>query len=276
MAIITLTTDWNNSDYYIASVKARISAIYPKANIIDISHSIPPFNSAQAAFVIKYSYNHFPVGTVHIVGVNTIPEKGQLFLAIKAQGQYFIGTDNGIFALIFREGIERIISIDTKKLEKINISSSGRQNSGKLFPELEIFSEAAAFLAGGGDILELGTEQDSFYRQTPIRAAFEDSRINGSIIYIDSYRNAISNISRELFSRVGLERRFEIFVQSNNYKYKITRINQTYNETSVGELLALFNSIDLLEIAINKGNVSELLGLDMNSSIRIKFHESGD
>jgi len=275
MAIITLTTDWNNSDYYIASVKARIYAIYPEANIIDISHSIPPFNSTQAAFVIKHCFHNFPPGTVHIIGVNTIPEKGQKFLAIKVQGQYFIGTDNGIFALIFREGIERIISIDLESFKKEDISYVDRQNSDKLFPELEIFSEAAAFLGGGGNILELGSEQDGFYRQTPIRATFEDSRINGSIIYIDSYRNAISNISRELFSRVGKDRRFEIFVQSNNYKNKITRLNQTYNETSMGELLALFNSIDLLEIAINKGNVSELLGLDLNSSIRIKFHESG-
>ena len=118
---------------------------------------------------------------------------------------------------------------------------------------------------------ELGEVQESFTRNTPIRATFENSRINGSIIYIDSYQNAISNISKELFFRVGKNRRFEIFVQSNYYK--ISKINNFYNETSVGELLAVFNSLDLLEIAINKGNAAELLALDLNSVIRIKFYD---
>jgi S-adenosylmethionine hydrolase len=66
-------------------------------------------------------------------------------------------------------------------------------------------------------------------------------------------------------------RDFEIFVQSNHYIIK--KINRFYHETSAGEILALFNSVGLLEIAMNSGNAADLLGLSTNSSIRVKFAE---
>jgi S-adenosylmethionine hydrolase len=79
----------------------------------------------------------------------------------------------------------------------------------------------------------------------------------------------ITNVSKDLFDKIGKGRTFEILVQS--YHYRITKINQTYNETANGELLAIFNSARLLEIAINHGNVADLLNLGLNSNIRIKF-----
>jgi S-adenosylmethionine hydrolase len=72
-----------------------------------------------------------------------------------------------------------------------------------------------------------------------------------------------------LFHQIGKERSFEIFVQSN--QYRISRLNKKYNDSSQGEMLALFNSVGLLEIAINRGNAADLLSLSLNSSIRIKF-----
>ena len=96
----------------------------------------------------------------------------------------------------------------------------------------------------------------------------DESTINGSVIYIDSFRNAITNISRELFDQIGKGRPFEIFVQSNHYK--INRINKKYSDSSTGEMLALFNSLGLLEIAINSGNAADLLNLSVNSVVRIK------
>jgi XTP/dITP diphosphohydrolase len=92
------------------------------------------------------------------------------------------------------------------------------------------------------------------------------------VIHIDSYQNAITNISQELFKRVGNGNAFEIYVQS---KYNmINRINKQYNETDPGDLLAIFNSSGLMEIAIRNGNAAGLLNLDTNSTIRVEFKES--
>ena len=56
MAIITLTTDWNKSDYYLGAVKGKILSIDATAQIVDISHQIQQFNLMQAAFVLSYNF----------------------------------------------------------------------------------------------------------------------------------------------------------------------------------------------------------------------------
>ncbi len=137
------------------------------------------------------------------------------------------------------------------------------------FPTLNVFSKVACLLAKGESIDSLGTKIDSVTRRVPLRATIEDNVVTGSIVYIDSFQNAITNVSKDLFDRVGNGKQFKIFVQSNHYV--ISKINKTYQETSVGEILAIFNSLNLLEIAINGGNADELLNLDTNSSVRIKF-----
>jgi S-adenosylmethionine hydrolase len=258
MPIITLTTDWNSNDYYLGALKGKILSQCPDAVIVDICHQIQPFNIHQASFIIRNSFPNFPQGTIHIIGVNTEGGTDSPFLIIKYENHYFIGTDNGIFGLLFSAEPEMIISIKTK--EKI-----------PGFSGISLLTDAACRLYKGVQPESLGTSVKSFKKRIPIRAAIDESVINGSVIYIDSYKNAITNISRELFERVGKNRPFEIFVRSNHYK--IDRINDFYHETSPGEILAIFNSIGLLEIAMNMGNVAELLDLSVNSSVRVKFRE---
>lgn len=257
MPVITLTTDWNKNDYYLAMVKGRIMSLCPETRIIDISHQVPAFNIRQAAFLIKNSYLHFPEGTIHIIGVSSATVLIGKFLATKVNNQYFLTYDTGIFGQIFKNEPEEIVEIN----------SSGKESD--IFPEFSVLVDAACQLINRGTLSTIGTTAKDYIKTVPLRAAIEDSTITGRIIYIDSYRNAITNITKELFERVGQNRPFEILVQSE--RYRITKINKTYSETTLGELLAIFNTIDLLEIAMNHGNVADLLALDTDSSIRIKF-----
>ena len=87
------------------------------------------------------------------------------------------------------------------------------------------------------------------------------------MIFIDSYGNAISNITREVFHRVFEGKRFRILIHSNsNYT---EHISEKYSDVPVGDMLARFNNLDLLEIAINGANISELLSLDIGSVVRV-------
>jgi len=256
MPLITLTTDWNKDDYYLGAVKGVIYSNCIDATVVDITHQIKPFNIYQAAFILKNSFKYYPKGSVHIVGVKTEAFGKQKYLAAEFEGQYFLGTDNGIFSLLFRDN------------DPVNIISlSGYDESS--FPVLHIFSKVACKLIKGSPFHSLGSKYKDITRRVPLRATIDEAVITGSIVYIDSFQNAITNVSNDLFNRIGKERSFKIYVQSNHYV--ISKINKTYQETSVGELLAIFNSLNLLEIAINGGNAAELLNLDTNSSIRIKF-----
>jgi len=260
MGVVTLTSDWNRHDHYLGAIKGYILSRCPGTTIVDITHQVHTFNIAEAAFIVKNSYNNFPEGTVHIIGVKSEPGEENPFVVVGNDGHWFIGTDNGLFGLIFEERPDRIV--------RINSAESGS------FPELNIFSEAACHILNGGDVTDLGEEKEKLFRQVPLMPTIEESVINGSIIYIDSYNNAITNIGRELFEQVGKNRVYDIFIHSNHYK--INRINKKYQETESGEILALFNSLDLLEIAMKDGNAAEMLGLDTKSTIRIKFYDNKD
>ena len=255
MPIITLTSDWSNDDFYIAAVKGAIYSNCIDVTVIDITHKIKPFNIFQAAFLLKNCYKYYPKGTVHILAVKTEKYDNQEYLAAEFEGQYFLGTDNGIFSLLFK---------DEDDVKYISLDNYDHVN----FPTLNVFSKVACLLAKGENIDSLGTKAESITRRVPLRATIEDNIVTGSIVYIDSFQNVITNVSKDLFERVGKGKPFKIFVQSNHYV--ISKINKTYQETSVGEILAIFNSLNLLEVAINGGNAAELLNLDTNSSVRIK------
>ena len=261
MSIITLTTDWKANDFYVGAVKGAIISECPDVTIIDITHQIQTYNVAQAAFILRNSYNHYPKGTIHIIGVNSENSSKYPYVVIKADGHFFIGSANGIFGLMFDEKPEIIVQINN-------------DDDLLTFPELSIFSKTACDLVKGKNILELGEKITELSQQIPIMPAVDDNIITGSIIYIDSYKNAITNISRDLFQKVGKKKKFDILIKSNSNK--ISKINKKYNETSIGELLAIFNSLNLLEIAINKGKICELLGLNINTTIRIKFYDNTD
>ncbi len=260
MAVITLTSDWAINDYYIGLVKGMLLSACPQANIIDLAHGITSFNISQAAFIIRNSYHSFPENTIHIICIKSEIAENREPLLIKYQGYYFIGTDNGIFGLILNSDLP-------KEVYRIDGTFTEQE---QIFPEYYIFAKTAAAIANNTQIEKIATKKESFYKHVPLRATIDESEITGSVIYIDSYKNAITNISRRLIQRFGNTRNFEIFIQSHHYK--LTKINHSYCETTSGELLVLFNSAEVLEIAINNGNAADLLNLEVGSIIRIKFN----
>ena len=258
MAIITLISDWNKSDYYIGIVKGTIQAKCDKSQIIDITHNIEHFNYPQAGFIAKATTKYFPKGTVHIIAVNSEATSEYKHIIIKHQEQYFILADNGIAGFMFKDTPDLVIAMETLEAQTS-------------FPEATVFAKVAAFIACGGDITELGEEIKHIHRQVHNIAAIDRNSISGTIIFNDSYGNAISNITKEEFLNYGKGRRFEVLLSNNNRK--ITKISNNYNNVIKGEKLALFNSINLLEIAINEGSAENLFRLYKGISIRIKFFD---
>jgi len=258
MRIVTLISDWNSADYYIGAIKGRILSNCPEALIVDINHQIATFNINQAAFVLKNAYKSFPSDSIHIIAVQSEESKDKPFVLVKYDSHYFIGVDNGLFYLLIDSDPEIIVSFE----------GVGKTGS---FPELEIFSQIAVELIKGKNPEDIGKKRDKVFKQLPVLPAVEENIITGKVIYIDSFQNIITNIDKNIFEKVGQKRPFTIYVQSKGNK--ISRINNSYNETSEGELLAIFNSGGYLEIAIRNGKAAELFNLNTSSAIRVVFEE---
>ena len=260
MAIITLTTEWQEYDYYNGVLKGKLTSRCKGATILENATGIPSFNLQHAAFVVRNTFKHYPEGSIHIICVHSEYDEKQPHLLVEAQGHYFIGSDNGIFHLLLNGEPEKIIKLDTGE-NKENID------------ETDVFSKAAAIINGGGKPEDTGVLIKEINERVPFRATIEENSISGSIIFIDSYGNAISNITREVFERVFKSKKFNIAIRSNNNL--IAKISNSYKSECVSDLLALFNSLDLIEIGINGSSAAKLLSLQVGDVIRVAAPGNG-
>jgi len=258
MAIITLTTDWGLKDHYLASVKGAILAQIPQAIIIDISHEIAPFNLNEASYILRNVWKNFPEGSIHIVGVNSEASPEHPHVLIKEQGQYFIGADNGIFSLLFDKTPQEIYELDII------------QTSDKFtFSTKDVFVQVAKHIQDKKDLTELGNKQPELTMRMAFQPVTEPNVIKGKIIYVDRYENVVCNISEKLFYDTCGKKKYKILLSAG--KYKINKILSSYSDVGEGELVALFGSDGLLEIAQNRGRAAGLLGLQLDDVVRVEI-----
>ncbi len=258
MAFITLTTDLGLKDHYVSSIKATILTQLPEVHIVDISHEIAKFNIIQAAVVVKNAYREFPPGSTHIIGVLPEERADSPHLAILYDGHYFVGADNGVFSLIFDQVPDKLIHLNLK-LESNNFT----------FPTKDVFAHAACHLARGGTLEMLGQPVPSLTERIMPKPVGEPNHIRGSVIYVDSYGNVVTNITQQMFKEIGRGRPYSISLRRGTYE--ISDISQNYFDVEVGERLALFGNNGLLEVAISYGNANQLLGLNIDDMVTIEF-----
>src|SRR5690606_30332344 len=145
MGIITLTTDLGYTDFYQAALKGSLLSLYPEVRIVDISHQVPSFDIQNAAFILRNAYPYFPENTVHLIGIDSVFNDETKYIALRYNNHYFVGTDNGIFSLMFDS--------DPSEIVELNIMQDLRYLH---FPLTDIFSKAACHLAKGGKLKDIG------------------------------------------------------------------------------------------------------------------------
>ncbi|WP_053992414.1 S-adenosyl-l-methionine hydroxide adenosyltransferase family protein [Mangrovimonas sp. TPBH4] len=275
MAIITLTTDFGEKDHFSGAVKGAIYSQLPDVRIVDISHSVSPFNVPEAAYIIQSAYSSFPKGTIHVIGIDSELNPENKHIAIKLDGHYFICANNGIMSMICSE-------IAPEKIVEINIHDKIETN----FPVLDVFVKVACHIARGGTLEVIGKVIDHI---KPIKNLTpfvndEKNQIIGSVIYIDNYGNVVTNIKRKFFESIQKTRPFEISARSHKFKEIYNKYSDVINfdtpkekRYDQGKGLVVFNSSNYIEIAIYKsnsstvGSASTLMGLQMRDTVTINF-----
>ncbi|UII27009.1 SAM-dependent chlorinase/fluorinase [Fulvivirga maritima] len=256
MAIITFLSDFGESDHYVSAVKAKILSSNSGINIVDISHQINTCDIAHAAYVLKAVFQDFPKGTIHIVAVNSIGQSGDKYIAAELEGHYFITTDNGLLGLIS----------DQEPREQVDLNTADLQTT---FPAKQVFAPAAAKLAGGSKLQSLGTPLTRIKRMLGRHLKANKRQISGNIIRVDHYGNLITNIDKTTFDILSKEKKFTIHFSRET----VNRVNNSLNQVEAGDVFSIFNDQGLLEIGINQGIASELLGLGYDSPVTINFEE---
>jgi len=254
--IITLLTDFGESDGFVGTMKGVILSINPKATIIDISHEIPGQDIEAGAFVLNSSYRYFPSGTIHVAVVDPGVGSQRKILAVQSEKYFFIAPDNQVLKDIFHSG-ETLTVIEVLNtqffLNKISHTFHGR----------DIFAPVAAHLSTHVGIEQLGQKIKNYDRGIIDQPIITESNISGKIIHSDKFGNLISNIPAELINKPIS------FIQIGSTIFN--RLSDSYREVDISEPLAIIGSSGYLEIAIRNGNAKRQLSLDRGEIVTIEF-----
>ena len=255
--ILTITSDFGIKDYYLSVIKGAILSENPNLTIIDITHQVENYNIVEGAYILRNAWNSFPEGTIHLISVDDIGLERNSCLILNFEGHYFVGPDNGIFSLLFDSLPNEIAKI--------------RLDPTLNFPLKYLYTKAISSIIEGKTIPEMGALCDSIEQKLNFQPIITPTRIQGNVIYIDNYENVVINISKSLFEKVGNNRSFSIYFKRHD---PIQKIHQLYSDVSIGDTLCLFNASDFLEIAVNKGRASSLLGLNIEDTIIVDFNNT--
>ena len=256
--IITLMTDFGTSDHYVGVMKGVILNINRQVEIVDITHAIPPQDIHGAAFLIDSAYRYFPSGTIHVIVVDPGVGSERRAVACQTETAYFVCPDNGILTHILQnEKHAHAVAVENPAYFLPQVSNT--------FHGRDIFAPVAAHLSRGVPVGELGN-LITHPVQLPIpRPEVTDRTVIGQVIWIDSFGNLVTNISREILE--SLEGQNGVVIHAGSAK--IDHFNRSYAESEIGEVLAIIGSFNRLEISINQGNAAQGLGLKRGDTVTI-------
>lgn len=247
MALLTLTSDIGEKDFIAGAIKGRLVQFVRHAQIIDISHSLAPFNIPQSAYICRNAFKHFPEGTYHVVIANMFDAKPTHLLGAKHDGHYIFCADNGLLTMLLEEVPQEVVALPLQKTAAKTIVYFA-----------EVIGDAINKLESGKTLEQIGDASVEIVVKNAIKPLLGNNWMEGQIILIDNFENVVVNINREQFEEQRKGRSFQIVFRREEY---IDKISESYADVHEGEKLATFNSAGYLEISINKGNAAGLFGM---------------
>lgn len=260
MPIVTLTTDFGESDHFVGVMKGVVLSLAPRATLVDISHQITPYAMTEGAFVVSEAYRYFPKRTIHVVVVDPGVGTSRRPILVQAAGQYFVGPDNGVLAMVYLNERARVRELTNKKYFLKNISQT--------FHGRDVFAPVAGHLASGVKPAVFGKVIEDYLRPThlnPVRVG--KRQWTGAVVKVDRFGNLITNLRPDSVPEI-LTRAFTLVAGVT----PIERLVNTYAEGAYGQPVLVVGSSGHLEIVVNQGNAAKLLGCIAGTPIELTLY----
>jgi len=249
--IVTLLTDFGLSDPFVGIMKGVIASRFRAASVIDLCHGIPPQSVVDAAFWLERSYGWFAPGTVHVAVVDPTVGSARTILAARAHGHIFLAPDNGLLAASLTGPGAELRAVDASRL--------GLPPPSATFHGRDVFAPVAADLASGAlAFADVGAPASA--RPCVLEAPrVEAEAVHGVVVTIDHFGNLITNLDRRALEAAGARR---VCVGEHE-----VALHRTYADAAPGELVAVINAFEVLELAIRDGSAERRLGLGRGTPV---------
>lgn len=251
---ITLLSDLGTRHTAISGIRALAAAQLPASEVIDISHSVTPYNLHEAAYMSRKAALHFPEKTVHLLMVDIDRGERHRMLLARSNGQYFIAPDNGILAMALAS------------IEGVWLCSEFQSNADTISWAATAMQIIISIQAEKPDSLYsrfMLQELTGFSTQRP-----DGARIDCNILHIDRYGNIIVNFTRHQFDSLIGDGPFSVALPGGQ---SISHVSQHYSDKEAGNIICRFNSQDYLELGISHGSLSDELELYVSSAKGINY-----
>ena len=225
--VVTLTSDFGSGSPLVAAMKAVVLLGCPTAVLVDVSHEVPRFDVSAGAFMVFAGTRHFGPGSVHLAVVDPGVGSTRRRLIVQAGGRYYIGPDNGLFAIVIDEvGVQSVHEL------------APRPHGAPTFEGRDVFAPAAAALASGVPVESLGPPADP-----PVGLPDAGPRV----LWTDGFGNLVTNLKPPA-------RRLRI------HNHDIVTTAKTYSEARPGEPFVYVGSMGYLEVGVREARADKLLG----------------
>jgi S-adenosylmethionine hydrolase len=225
--LVTFTSDFGSGSPLVAAMKAMVLAACPNAVLVDVSHEVPRFDVSAGAFMLFAGTRHFGGGSVHLAVVDPGVGSSRRRLVVQAGGRFYIGPDNGLFAIVIDEvGLQKTVEL------------APRPHGAPTFEGRDVFAPAAGALASGVPLESLGPPTDP-----PVALPDTGPRV----LWVDGFGNLVTNLKPPA-------RRMRI------HNHDIVSTATTYADGRPNDPFVYLGSMGYLEVAVREARADKLLG----------------
>ena len=252
--IVTLTTDFGTRDSYVAQLKGVLLARCAGLRVHDLTHEIASHDVVEGALFLAGAVPTFSAGTVHLAVVDPGVGSDRRAIAVEVAGQRVVCPDNGLLTLLAN-------SHPIEAAHELTNPQFRREPASATFEGRDVFAPAAAHLACGGALADLGPPATDLVQLAVPEPEGGVGGVRGEVMHVDRFGNAITNIPASMLTWPGDTR-----VQAAGHDLALLR---TYADAEVGEALTLVGSSGYVEVAVREGSAAEVLGLARGSAVRV-------
>jgi S-adenosylmethionine hydrolase len=262
---ISFLSDYGTTDEFAGVVKAVLRDLAPHASVIDLTHSVEPFDVRAGSLTLARCISYVPSGIVLAVvdpGVGTA--RKAVAVEVADGDGVIVGPDNGLIApaVAIAGGAGRAVVLTN---EEYHLGAAGATFAGR-----DIFAPAAAHLCNGVDLYDLGDpiEPDLLMPGVIPLAREEAGVMLCEVLWVDRFGNCQLNVSPDEVEQWGDRVRVSVGDRAAP-TVRAASIVANFTEIGGGAVGLVVDSYGMLALALDRRSAAEELGVGAGDQVVI-------
>jgi S-adenosyl-L-methionine hydrolase (adenosine-forming) len=260
---VSFLTDYGLEDGFVAACHGAVARIAPAAQVIDITHLVPPGDVRRGAAVLAQTVGYLPPA-VHVAVVDPGVGTVRRAIAVAAGESIVVGPDNGLlsWAVAGLGGARMAVQLTNGELWLHPVSAT--------FHGRDIFMPVAAHLAAGTKLTDVGDEisTDELVELPAPTSRVHDGEAEGEVMSVDRFGNVQLSIPAADAGRLGIGIGTAVAVRCGRRQLTVPYLD-TFAAGAPGEIVAFTDSAGLISLAMNAGDAAQQLGLPPGAHVRL-------